>query len=43
MLYICKAKNIVAFAKKNNIDMIYETEYPEVKEDIKILKLFKDK
>jgi deoxyribonuclease IV len=31
-------KNIVAFAKINNIDMICETEWPRVKEDIEILK-----
>jgi deoxyribonuclease IV len=31
-------QNIVAFAKKNNIDMILETEHPGVKEDIKLLK-----
>jgi len=31
-------KNIVAFAKENNIDMILETEHEKVKEDIEILK-----
>lgn len=31
-------KNIVAFAEKNNIDMLCETEWPEVKEDIETLK-----
>jgi len=31
-------KNIVAFAKKNKIDMICETEWPIVKEDIQVLK-----
>lgn len=31
-------KKIVAFAKKNNIDMICETEHDGVKEDMKILK-----
>jgi len=31
-------KNIVAFAKKNDIDMILETEHDFVEEDIKILK-----
>ena len=36
-------KNIVAFAKKNKIDMILETEYDKVKEDIDILKKFRDK
>lgn len=34
-------KNIVAFAKKNNIDMILETEHDKVMEDIKILKSFR--
>lgn len=34
-------KNIVAFAKKNNIDMILETEHDEVTEDIEILKSFR--
>lgn len=31
-------KNIVAFAKKNNIDMLLETEHEKVKKDIEILK-----
>jgi deoxyribonuclease IV len=31
-------KNIVNFAKENNIDMLLETEHDEVKEDIDILK-----
>lgn len=31
-------KNIVAFAKENEIDMILETEHDEVMEDIKLLK-----
>ena len=31
-------KNIVAFAKEKNIDMILETEHDKVKEDIKLLK-----
>ncbi len=31
-------KNIVAFAQSQNIDMLCETEYPEVEEDIKTLK-----
>jgi deoxyribonuclease IV len=31
-------KNIAAFAQKNNISMICETEYPGVEEDIKLLK-----
>jgi len=31
-------KNIVAFAKKNNIDMLLETEHEKVEEDMKILK-----
>lgn len=34
-------KNIVSFAKKNNIDMIVETEHKKVEEDIKILKKFR--
>lgn len=34
-------KNIVAFAKKNNIDMILETKHDRVKEDIKLLKKFR--
>lgn len=36
-------QKIVDFAQKNKIDMILETEYPEVEEDIKILKQFRDK
>jgi deoxyribonuclease IV len=36
-------KNIAAFAKKNNIDMILETEHDKVKEDIKLLKSLRDK
>ncbi len=36
-------KNIVAFAKKNEIDMILETQHDRVAEDIKILKKFRDK
>jgi len=35
-------KNIVAFAKKNNIDMILETQHDHVADDIKILKQFRD-
>jgi deoxyribonuclease IV len=35
-------KNIVAFAKKNNIDMLLETEHPGVKNDIKLLKKLRD-
>ena len=35
-------KNIVAFAKKNNIDMILETEHPGVADDIKLLKYLRD-
>jgi apurinic endonuclease APN1 len=35
-------KNIVAFAKKNEIDMILETEHDRVAEDIIILKKFRD-
>ncbi len=31
-------KNIMAFAQKNNIDMLCETEWPGAEEDIKILK-----
>ncbi|HLN19211.1 MAG TPA: deoxyribonuclease IV, partial [Patescibacteria group bacterium] len=31
-------KNIVTFAKMNNIDMILETEHDKVKEDIEVLK-----
>jgi deoxyribonuclease IV len=36
-------QNIVAFAKKNNIDMILETEHFGVKDDIKFLKKLRDK
>ncbi|KKP77895.1 MAG: hypothetical protein A2271_03555 [Candidatus Moranbacteria bacterium RIFOXYA12_FULL_35_19] len=36
-------KNIVAFAKKNNIDMILETEHDRVSDDINLLKKFRDK
>jgi deoxyribonuclease-4 len=36
-------KNIVAFAKENNIDMILETEYPGVEDDIRLLKSLRDK
>lgn len=35
-------QNIVAFAKKNNIDMLCETEWPQVKEDIQLLKKIRD-
>lgn len=35
-------KDIVAFAEKNNIDMICETEHDKVKEDMKILKKFRN-
>ena len=35
-------KNIVAFAKKNDIDMILETEHEKVKEDIELLKKLRD-
>ncbi len=34
-------QNIVAFAEKNNIDMILETEHDKVVEDIKLLKKFR--
>ncbi|PIP27791.1 MAG: endonuclease [Candidatus Moranbacteria bacterium CG23_combo_of_CG06-09_8_20_14_all_35_22] len=34
-------KNIVAFAKKNNIDMILETEHDRVLDDINLLKSFR--
>jgi deoxyribonuclease-4 len=34
-------RNIVAFAEKNNIDMILETEHDRVMEDIKLLKRFR--
>jgi deoxyribonuclease IV len=36
-------KNIVAFAKKYNIDMILETEHSGVKDDIKLLKSLRDR
>ena len=36
-------KNILAFAKKTNIDMILETEHNAVVEDIKLLKALRDK
>ena len=36
-------EKMVAFAKENNIDMICETAYPGVIEDIKILKEMRDK
>jgi deoxyribonuclease IV len=36
-------RNIVAFAKKNKIDMILETEHDKVKEDIEILKNLRNK
>ena len=36
-------EKLVAFAKENNIDMICETAYPGVVEDIKILKEIRDK
>lgn len=36
-------KNIVAFAEKNNIDMLCETPWPGVEEDIKLLKSLRDK
>lgn len=35
-------KNIVAFAQKNSIDMILETEHDAVKEDIELLKSLRD-
>lgn len=35
-------QNIVAFAQKNNIDMLCETEWPGVEEDIEILKSLRD-
>lgn len=35
-------KNIVAFAEKNNIDMILETEHDKVKEDIEVIKDFRN-
>ncbi|MFA6383635.1 MAG: deoxyribonuclease IV [Parcubacteria group bacterium] len=36
-------KDIIAFAKENNIDMILETEYPGVKDDIRLLKSLRGK
>lgn len=36
-------KNILAFAQKNNIDLICETEWPTVQEDVKLLKNLRDK
>lgn len=36
-------ENLVAFAKKNDIDMICETKYPGVKKDINMLKKLRDK
>lgn len=36
-------RNIVAFAEKNNINLICETAWPEVKEDIKLLKELRNK
>jgi deoxyribonuclease-4 len=36
-------QNIVAYAEKNNIDMILETEHDKVIEDIKLLKSFRKK
>jgi deoxyribonuclease IV len=35
-------KNIFTFAQKNNIDMILETEYPGVEDDINLLKKLRD-
>ena len=35
-------QNIIAFAKKNNIDMISETEHSGVQDDIKLLKSLRD-
>jgi len=35
-------ENIVAFAQKNDIDMILETEHDKVREDIEILKKFRN-
>ncbi|MCX6761557.1 MAG: deoxyribonuclease IV [Candidatus Moranbacteria bacterium] len=35
-------QNIVAFAEKNNIDMILETEHDAVEKDIELLKSFRD-
>lgn len=36
-------RNIVAFAQKNNVDMLCETEYPGVEEDIRLLKSLRNK
>ncbi|MFA6973648.1 MAG: deoxyribonuclease IV [Parcubacteria group bacterium] len=36
-------KNILTFAEKNNIDLICETEWPAVQEDVKLLKSLRDK
>jgi deoxyribonuclease-4 len=36
-------QNIIAFAEKNNIDMILETEHDKVVEDIELLKSFRKK
>ncbi|MFH0969818.1 MAG: deoxyribonuclease IV [Patescibacteria group bacterium] len=36
-------KNIVNFAKSQNIDMLCETEWPAIREDIKLLRLLRDK
>lgn len=36
-------QNIVAFAKKNNIDMILETEHEKVMSDMELLKSFRNK
>lgn len=35
-------ENIVTFAKKNHIDMICETEWPEVQKDVALLKKLRD-
>lgn len=35
-------KKIVAFAKKNDIDMLLETQHDKVKKDIQLLKYFRD-
>lgn len=35
-------RNIVSFAKENNIDMILETDYDEVEKDISLLKKMRD-
>lgn len=36
-------KNIVSFAQKNNIDLLCETDWPGVEEDIKLLKSLRNK